>query len=213
MSKVKSNIFDSWDWMELVDDFYENWEEYFSGEEKPETDHDERLYNMAYEYIQDDYYNIVEAFQDKTIPGWLLLSGHLGLWWGKPEVGKVVTQKNALDWMHDEMTIAYEDGDIAIYHYHHDGTNCLNLYVIKPFEDVDLTGLTEEQVQKIRECYDELEYEDYFDTENLSSQEVDRMLASAAPYLEDYMSQVALDDLAARKAQNPSYYNFVKSTV
>lgn len=196
---VKCKIFDSWDWMDMSDEMWENWEEWFDDEEKPEVEPEHELIDRAREYIQYDYSWLVEDFKaacprNKN----LILSGTLGLWWGRPFVYKTVTPDDALEWMYDDMSVYYEDGEIVIRHYHHDGTNTLYLQMLKDWNDLPIKEFSDEEIKELEATYDDLSRG--YCLENFQEKWVDKVTTSTARYFKDHLSQEALDDLACREA-------------
>ena len=62
----------------------------------------------------------------------VLITGHLGLWWGKPEIQPVYKESvydAVMDCIRDMdgASVKYEDGVINVYAYHHDGCNCFTI--------------------------------------------------------------------------------------
>lgn len=73
----------------------------------------------------------IENCKEYNVP--VLITGHLGLWWGKPEID-AVREESVIDAVHRCLrsadygaTIEWEDGEIRVYSYHHDGCNCFTI--------------------------------------------------------------------------------------
>lgn len=197
---VECTLFDSRDCYENADWMWENWEEVFDDEPKPEEKPEERLQQLSWDQLMDDHYNLVWELKHGN-PGTLILAGTLGLWWGHPSAYKLVKAEEAIGYMKDDynLSVSYENGDICTYHYHHDGTNCLTLYEVKPFWDLDLTGLTPEDVESIRDVY-------WCICNDVSLDDADwewmaKMLTSTAHYFKNYLSADALDDMKNRESE------------
>lgn len=80
--------------------------------------------------FEDDMDNI-ETCKEYNVP--VLISGHLGLWWGKPEID-AVRMESVIDAVHRCLRsadygalIEWEDGEIHVYSYHHDGCNSFTI--------------------------------------------------------------------------------------
>lgn len=78
---------------------------------------------------EDDLDNI-EACKEYNIP--VLITGHLGLWWGKPEIEPVREESvhSAIQKClaaADTVTVEWEDGEIHVFAGHHDGCNCFTI--------------------------------------------------------------------------------------
>lgn len=79
----------------------------------------------------DDDLDNIENCKEYNVP--VLITGHLGLWWGKPEID-AVRMESVIDAVHKCLrsadygaTIEWEDGEIHVYSYHHDGCNCFTI--------------------------------------------------------------------------------------
>jgi len=62
----------------------------------------------------------------------VIITGHRGLWWGKPEIQPVRMESvyDAVLWCVegvDAATVEFEDGVVNVYAYHHDGCNCFTI--------------------------------------------------------------------------------------
>ena len=75
----------------------------------------------------DDDLDNIENCKEYNVP--VLITGHLGLWWGKPDIDPVRVE-SVIDAVHRCLrsadygaTIEWEDGEIHVYSYHHDGCN------------------------------------------------------------------------------------------
>lgn len=196
---VECTLFDSRDCLENADWMWEHWEEEFEDEPKPEEKPEEMLMRRAWDFLMDEHYNLVWELKEHE-PGRLILYGTLGLWTGHHSGYKMVENDNALDYMKDdyELKIAYEDGDIFTYHYHHDGTNCLTLYELREFDSSDLIGMTSDDVHKLADVYSSLNSEWCLDDDEWEW--LDLILLPTAKYFKAYFSRDALDDLAKREA-------------
>lgn len=197
---VECTLFDSRDCSENADWMWKHWDEEFEDEPKPEEEPREMLMERAWDFLMDEHHNLVWELKHGN-PGTLILAGSLGLWWGRPSAYKMVDLESALDYMKDDydLRISYEDGDICTYHYHHDGTNCLTLYEVKPFWDLDLTGLTPENVESIRDVYWSICNDGILD--DADWEWLEKTLVSTAHYFKNYLSADALDDLKKRESE------------
>lgn len=74
----------------------------------------------------------IESCAEYNVP--VLLTGTLGLWWGKPTI-KPERFKSVADAIHrcingsdcGEVFVEYNDGVITVEAYHHDGCNCFTI--------------------------------------------------------------------------------------
>jgi hypothetical protein len=73
----------------------------------------------------------IETCKEYNVP--VLITGHLGLWWGKPEID-AVRMESVIDAVHKCLNsadygalIEWEDGEIHVYSYHHDGCNSFTI--------------------------------------------------------------------------------------
>lgn len=73
----------------------------------------------------------IETCKEYNVP--VLITGHLGLWWGKPEIDAVRCEtvieavNKCLRSADYGAIIEWEDGAIKVYSYHHDGCNCFTI--------------------------------------------------------------------------------------
>ncbi len=197
---VECTLFDSRDCWKNADWMWENWEEVFDDEPKPEKKPEERLQQLSWDQLMDDHYNLAWELKHRD-PGRLILAGTLGLWNCRPSAYKVVDPDNAIGYMKDdyELSISYEDGDICTYHYHHDGTNCVSLYELREFDSLNLTGLTPDDIQTLANLYTDINCKCYLNSDEWSW--LYKVTKSTASFFKDYLSSDALEDLAKREAE------------
>ena len=81
--------------------------------------------------IFDNDLDNIENCEKYNVP--VLITGHLGLWWGKPDI-EPVRMESVIDAVHKCLQsadygalIEWEDGEIHVYSYHHDGCNCFTI--------------------------------------------------------------------------------------
>lgn len=83
--------------------------------------------NINYEYDLEE----IRRCKQYDVP--VLVTGHLGLWDGKPEIAPVVFPNvyDAIVEMFardiDDIEAKFVDGEIRVYAYHHDGCNCFTI--------------------------------------------------------------------------------------
>lgn len=79
--------------------------------------------------FEDDLENI-KCCKEYNIP--VVITGHLGLWWGKPEI-EPVRMETVYDAIMrcmdkaDYVTVEWNDGEVIVYATHHDGTNVFTI--------------------------------------------------------------------------------------
>ena len=72
----------------------------------------------------------IKACKEYGVP--VLITGTLGLWWGRPEI-EPVRQESVYEAIQkcmggaDTVTVEWEDGQINVYAGHHDGCNCFTI--------------------------------------------------------------------------------------
>jgi len=96
-------------------------------------DYDEAYFDWCAEETQANYeadMDNIEACKEYNVP--VLITGHLGLWWGKPEIEPVREESvhNAIQKClngADTVTVEWEDGEIHVFAGHHDGCNCFTI--------------------------------------------------------------------------------------
>lgn len=110
---------------------YEEWCEI--NELEPGDDYD--FYEFCAEETQANYeadmYNI-ESCKEYNVP--VVLTGTLGLWWGRPKI-KPERYESVADAIHDcmersdchDVLVEFNDGVITVEAYHHDGCNCFTI--------------------------------------------------------------------------------------
>lgn len=91
-------------------------------------DYDDWLSDMSATYSDDFWSNATGAF-DARQKGFVV-TGTLGLWNGRPQVGNICLSENIFDTIRtcfgddiDDLQIDFEDGVIWVNAMHHDGTN------------------------------------------------------------------------------------------
>lgn len=86
--------------------------------------------DMAYDNYDADMDNIVSC-KEYQLP--VVITGSLGLWWGKPEIEPVVCNsvyeaiQKCIGKDTDEVRVEWCDGVINVEAYHHDGCNCFSI--------------------------------------------------------------------------------------
>lgn len=188
-------LFDSTSMEAMVDGVWENFEwDMFGG--KPESKDDPQVWNLAEEYMRENFEEFYFALMDNVDFEEMVLYGTVEMFSGKAFGYKVIEKNRLFDAPdYDNLTISYEDGDIHIYEYHHDGTN-----------EMVLRGLLSEET--LADLYgDTKEYEDLITFRDrlrrgipLTKDEVDNLLpevtSTIAYDMEDYLSDEAIEDLS-----------------
>ena len=132
---------------------YESYEDFceINGME-PQGEDSTDFYEWCGEEAEEQYncdMDEIRSCKEYNVP--CVITGHLGLWDGKHEIVPV-----RMDTIHDaivkcyehdgELRVNYEDGEIVVYHSHHDGTNVFHINALskngeKKFEDYEYKGV------------------------------------------------------------------------
>lgn len=148
---------DWWNDFHNIDDSYEafrNWyvEEYGEDEPIPVDGSDEynqwaselypeeysnEFWDWAYDERNENWDNDISNIKDcKEYQKPVVVCGHAGLWWGRPEYmpRKFNSLNEAIDEIFktafDDIDIEYDDGKICVYGHHHDGTNYYEIHFL-----------------------------------------------------------------------------------
>lgn len=170
-------LFDSRDMYDSAAEIWLFWDEDVYGCPRPRSYNDPLVMQTAYDYSVDDYRYIVDEFAERLKDSRVLLIGYLGLWNGDSLAYKITDSKHALESDQDDLMIAYEDGDIWLHEYHHDGVNSFRVLGLMPFDAVP---------KKARKFYRMLENNSDI-TEELVDKYLDLITFSTAPYMKDFM--------------------------
>lgn len=100
---------------------------------EPEDEDSEGFLNWCYEEARDNFeadLDCISYCKEYNIP--VVVSGHLGLWWGHPEIEptRFESVAEAIERCMkgaDYVDIKYDDGEIIVYATHHDGTNVFTI--------------------------------------------------------------------------------------
>lgn len=190
---MRQELFNSRNISDIAEEIWINWDENERGP-RPKSFTDEQIWNEAWDYIADDYHYIQHELCSNTPGDKILLVGHLGLWNGQPFAYKVTDTQHAFDCPYDDLSIVYEDGDIWVNQYHHDGINTLRVLGLKEIYDFNNTGLSDEEYEDIDEFLCMLR-DNCEMTEELMDKYLPRVTYSIAPYLKDFLSKEAIEDM------------------
>jgi len=108
---------------------YEEWCEMNNVEPGDEDDFYDWCREESQMSFEDDLANI-EYCKEYQVP--VVISGHLGLWWGKPEIEPIRMESvhdaiwKCIEGM-DIVEIEWNDGEIIVFAGHHDGTNVFTI--------------------------------------------------------------------------------------
>lgn len=133
-------------------------------DETPAEEGSSEFYNwvvdMQMETFECDKLNIKTSSTLK--PYKVLITGRLGLWWGHPTIYPEI-HDSLLDAImrcaEDDLEAEYDEKCVYVNSYHHDGTNCFRLWLIKPTADI---RELEERIEKAKRD----DPENGFDPEN-----------------------------------------------
>jgi hypothetical protein len=128
---------------------------YQSEKIKPDTiSWSHTIYECEKDYFMECLQSLIQAYEKRyrTTVDSIGLVGRVGHWNGSPVGGRIIdVNQNPIEFMGsvDDVEVTVDkDGVIRIHGYHHDGSHCMNLYL-----------LTENKLRKVTPDY--LQYGDY----------------------------------------------------
>ena len=149
---------------------YESYEEFCEGNGyEPQGKDSSDFFQWCGEEAEEQFNNDMDEIRhckEYNVP--CIITGHLGLWDGSHEIVPVRmdTIYDAINKCYgrdgEELQVNYEDGKIAVYVSHHDGTNVFFIYALtesgeKKIEDYEYEGiplnLTDEDTKRVPYLY------------------------------------------------------------
>ena len=107
-------------------------------EQKPAAENSNEYWRWCSDEAQVNYYcDMDDLMYSKLKDRFFLITGKLGLWWGRPEIKPVLIKGivpalkkcfGSCDDMDAELNI--KEGVINVQSHHHDGTNCFSLLLL-----------------------------------------------------------------------------------
>lgn len=102
-------------------------------EDNPQVCDDDKLYELAYEYQNEEFYDVIDDIHYHQFDSPVCITGILGLWNGPHEIQPVymddvekAIKKCCYDM--DYIEIFDENGELFINTYHHDGRNTFTIH-------------------------------------------------------------------------------------
>ena len=189
---MRQELFNSRKLADIAEEIWINWDEDEYGP-RPKSYDNESIWNMAWDYIADDYHCLKNELCQNG-PDKILLAGYLGLWNCQPFAHKVTTPEHAFDCPYDDVAITYEDGDIWVSQYHHDGINDLRVLGLKSIYDFNDSGLSDEEYEDLYEFLYALE-DGCPMTKELMDKYLPMVSFSVAPCFKDWLTKEAVEDM------------------
>lgn len=105
--------------------------------ETPCEEHSSAYIDWINRMVEDYWDDLLANIKSSKNNGRCVITGSLGLWWGRPEIEEVecetlvdaIKKCNQNDYI--EVFENEEDGSVEVHSIHHDGTNVFNIYPLK----------------------------------------------------------------------------------